>query len=169
MNALEISLDDRTASVELLEQDGNHFIIAVDGKEYDARIIMVEKGVYLMLMDGKSHNIELIETGGPKKYRINTYRYSYDAEIIDAETKYQISRHADHGDDADMIISPMPGKVVKILVKEGDRVKAGDTVIIVSAMKMESEYKVKKDRLIKEIKVKEGDTVDAQEPMVIIE
>jgi len=169
MTSLEISLDDRLAKVKLLELTGNRFRISVDDKEYDARIIMVERGVYLMLMNGKSYNIELIEAGSPKKYFINTYRYSYNAEIIDAETKYQISRHTDYGDDDSIISSPMPGKVVKILVSEGDRVKAGDTVIVVSAMKMESEFKVKKDRLIKEIRVKEEDTVDAHEPLVIIE
>ncbi|MBE0648513.1 MAG: biotin/lipoyl-binding protein [Bacteroidales bacterium] len=169
MNDLEISLDDRTANVKLLEREGNRFLIAVDDTEYDARIIMVERGVYLMLMNGKSYNIELIEAGGPKKYYVNTYRYSYDAEIIDAETRYQKSRSTDHGDDISVISSPMPGKVVRILVKAGDEVKAGDTVVVVSAMKMESEYKVKQDRIIKEIKVKEGDTVDAHQPLVIIE
>ncbi|MBC8315364.1 MAG: biotin/lipoyl-binding protein [Bacteroidetes bacterium] len=169
MTSLEISLDDRLAKVKLLESEGNHFRILVDDKEYDSRIIMVEQGVYLMLLDGKSYNIELIEEGDPKKYFINTNRYSYNAEIIDAEAKYQKSRHADHGDDDSIISSPMPGKVVKILVSEGDRIKAGDTVVVVSAMKMESEYKVKKDRLIKEIRVKEGDTVEGHEPLVIIE
>ncbi len=169
MNALEISLDTRTANVKLLEREGNRFLITVDDNEYDAHIIMVEQGVYLLLMDGKSYNIELIEAGGPKKYYVNTYRYSYDAEIIDAETRYQKSRHSDHGDDDSVISSPMPGKVVRILVKEGDQVKAGDTVIVVAAMKMESEYKVKKDRIIKEIKVREEDTVDAHQPLVVIE
>lgn len=169
MNELEICLDERTASVKLLERTGNRFLVAVDDKEYDARIIMVERGVYLLLMDGKSYNIELIEAGGPKKYYVNTYRYSYDAEVIDAESRYQKTRHSDHGDDDTVMSSPMPGKVVKILVKVGDQVKAGDTIVVVSAMKMESEYKVKKDRVIKEIKVKEGDTVDAHQPLVIIE
>ena len=63
----------------------------------------------------------------------------------------------------------MPGKIVKVLVRKGDKVKAGDTVIIVSAMKMESEYKVKKDRLIKDVKVKAGDIVSAHQPLIIIE
>jgi biotin carboxyl carrier protein len=63
----------------------------------------------------------------------------------------------------------MPGKIVKILVKIGDKVKAGDTVVIVSAMKMESEYKVKNDRTIKDILVKEGDTIDGNQPLIIIE
>lgn len=169
MNALEISLDDRIANVKLLEREGTRFLVSIDDKEYDARIIMVERGVYLLLMDGKSYNIELIEAGGPKKYYVNTYRYSYDAEIIDAEARYQKNRHSDHGDDDSVISSPMPGKVVRILVKEGDQVKAGDTIVVVSAMKMESEYKVKQDRLIKAIKVREGDTVDAHQPLVIIE
>ena len=169
MNELEISLDDRMARVKLLERDGNRFLISVDDNEYDAKITMVERGVYLLLMDGKSYNIELIEAGGPKKYYVNTYRYSYDAELIDAESRYQKSRKSDHGDDDTVISSPMPGKVVKILVKEGEQVKAGDTLVVVSAMKMESEYKVKQDRVIKEIKVQEGDTVDAHQPLVIIE
>ena len=58
---------------------------------------------------------------------------------------------------------------MKIPVKKGDKVSAGDTVIIVSAMKMESEYKVKIDRVVKEIKVKEGDTIAANQPLIIVE
>ena len=56
MNELEICLDERTANVKLLEQDGNRFLISVDDNNYDAHIIMVERGVYLLLMDG-SHTI----------------------------------------------------------------------------------------------------------------
>jgi biotin carboxyl carrier protein len=88
---------------------------------------------------------------------------------VDAETKYQKSRKSIDTKEENTISSPMPGKVVRILVKPGDLVKAGDTVVIVSAMKMESEYKVKSDRMIKEIKVKEGDTVSANQPLIIIE
>jgi len=169
MISLEINLNDRVAKVGLLEREGNRFRISVDDKVYDARIHMVERGVYLLLINGKSYNIELIHEGSPKKYYVNTYRHSYSAEIIDAAAKYQHSRHTDHGEDADVVSSPMPGKIVRIPVSVGDQVKAGDTVIVVSAMKMESEYKVKSDRVIKEIKVKEGDTVNAHEPLVIVE
>jgi biotin carboxyl carrier protein len=63
----------------------------------------------------------------------------------------------------------MPGKVVRVPVKEGDEVKAGDTVAVVSAMKMESEYKVKKDRIIKEVLVEEGDIVKGGQTMVVVE
>jgi biotin carboxyl carrier protein len=169
MKSLEIKLNDRIAAIELESRVENHFHLSVDGRKYEADIIQVERGVYLVIMGGKSYNVELIENGDPKKYHINTLYHQYDAEVIDAETRYMKGRKVDHGLEDTVISSPMPGKVVKILVKAGDKVKAGETVVIVSAMKMESEYKVKKDRLIKEIKVKEGDTVNANQPLIIIE
>ncbi len=164
----EIKINDRNALVEVLSREGDHVKISIDGKTYDADVVMVEEGVYSIIIDNKSHNIELIQTEN-KNYLVNTYSRSYDVEVVDAESKYLRSRRSHDSDDEAVISSPMPGKVVKILVKEGDQVKAGDTVIIVSAMKMESEYKVKKDRVIKEIKVKEGDTVQGNQPLVVIE
>lgn len=169
MKSLEIKLDDRIAQVELEARENNNFTLLVDKKRYEAEIMMVERGVYLFLMDGKSYKVELIENGSPKVYQVNTFYYHYNAEVIDSDSRYKKSRSSDQSSEDMVISSPMPGKVVKILVKKGDKVKAGETVIIVSAMKMESEYKVKKDRLIKEIKVKEGDTVNANQPLIIIE
>jgi len=63
----------------------------------------------------------------------------------------------------------MPGKIVKITVKAGEKVKQGQTVIIVSAMKMESEYKTGKAGTIKEIYVREGDTIEGNQPLITIE
>ena len=63
----------------------------------------------------------------------------------------------------------MPGKVVKLLVAEGDAVEVGQTVIIVSAMKMESEFKATKAGVVSEIPVAEGDTVDSNQVLVVIE
>ncbi|MBU2649733.1 MAG: biotin/lipoyl-binding protein [Bacteroidetes bacterium] len=165
---MEIKINDRNAQVELLARDGSKIVLSIDGKRYEADVEMVEDGVYSLIIGNKSHNIELIEVDS-KKYYVNTYSKSYDVEIIDSESKYQMSRKKDDTLEETVISSPMPGKVVKILVKEGDQVKAGDTVIIVSAMKMESEYKVKKDRIIKEIKVKEGQTINAHQPLMVIE
>ncbi len=164
----EININDRTALVEVLSREGDKVKKSIDGRKYDADIVMEEEGVYSILIDNKSHNIELIQSDN-KNYVVNTYSKSYNVEIVDAESKYLKSRRRDLGHEEAIIASPMPGKVVKILVKEGDEVKAGDTVVIVSAMKMESEYKVKKDRIIREIKVKEGDTIEAHQPLVVIE
>ena len=165
---MEIKINDRNAQVELLSRKDNNVLISIDGRKYEADIVMVENGVYSILIDNRSYNIELIKIES-KKYLVTTYLQSYDVEIIDAESKYLKSRKKDDILEETTISSPMPGKIVKVLVNEGDQVKAGDTVVIVSAMKMESEYKVKKDRLIKEIKVREGDTINAHQPLIVIE
>ena len=60
----------------------------------------------------------------------------------------------------------MPGKVVEVMIAEGDVVKKGDTMIIISAMKMESEYKAPKDGMVKKVNVKNQDTVDSNQILI---
>ncbi|MEZ5083816.1 MAG: biotin/lipoyl-containing protein [Bacteroidales bacterium] len=167
--ALEINIDGQSVNVELLGKVGNMHKISIDGNVFDVDLLMVEEGVYSMLYKNKSYNVELVPGKIPKTYSINTLYNSYEVDILDAEAKYLKSRKNEDLDDGSVISSPMPGKIVSIPVRVGDKVKAGDTVVVVSAMKMESEYKVKQDRVIKAIKVKEGDTIDGNQPLVIVE
>ena len=105
-----------------------------------------------------------------KKYHVNNYRYSFELEIIDSESKYLRSREKGISEEAEKIISsPMPGKIVKIFVNPGDDVVIGQTVIVVEAMKMQNEYQSGKDTKVKEILVKEGDTVNAGQALIILE
>jgi biotin carboxyl carrier protein len=166
----EIKLENRTALIELLSNSGNKALISVDGKNYDIDIMMVEKGVYSILYNGHSYNVELIEGETSKQYLADTFSRTFNVEIIDAETKYQHSRlqGLEHEGENDLS-SPMPGKVVKIPVGVGDQVTSGQTLIVVEAMKMQSEFKAKADRVVKEILVKEGDTVDAHQVMIKLE
>jgi len=167
--SLQIKINERIANLKLLRHEGNIYEIEVDDKVYKLDALMVEQGVYSILHDHVSNNVELIEKNDHRHFSVNTYYHSYDVEIIDAEARYKMNRGVDEIDDIRKIASPMPGKVVKIPVRVGDEVKAGDTVIIVSAMKMESEYKVQKDRIIKEILVKEGDIVDGNQTLIVVE
>ena len=64
--------------------------------------------------------------------------------------------------------SPMPGKVVKVLVKEGEAVKAGQGVIVVEAMKMENELKAPRDGTVVQVAVQEGATVEAGQMLATI-
>ncbi|NCA84538.1 MAG: acetyl-CoA carboxylase biotin carboxyl carrier protein subunit [Clostridia bacterium] len=167
--ALEIKINGRTARVMMHKKDGHLYEIEVDDKMYHLDALMVERGVYSVLHDNISYNVELIEKNDHRHFNVNTLYNSYDVEIVDAETKYKRNRSKEELDDIRKISSPMPGKIVKIPVKVGDHVKAGDTVVIVSAMKMESEYKVQKDRVVREIHVKEGDIVDGNQILIVVE
>jgi len=167
--SLEIKINGRTARVMMHKKEGHIYEIEVDDKVYHLDALMVERGVYSILNDNTSYNVELIEKNDHRHFNVNTLYHSYDVEIIDAETKYKRNRSKEELDDIRKISSPMPGKIVKIPVKVGDHVKAGDTVVIVAAMKMESEYKVQKDRVVRQINVKEGDIVDGNQVLIVVE
>jgi biotin carboxyl carrier protein len=59
--------------------------------------------------------------------------------------------------------------VVKVLVSEGEEVIEGQTAVIISAMKMESEYKVPMDGKIKRVSIKDGDTVEGNQVLIELE
>jgi len=67
------------------------------------------------------------------------------------------------------VFAPMAGKIIKILVAPGDTVSEDDEVLILEAMKMEMPVVCSCDGTVKEIKVKEGDAVEAEQAVIIVE
>ena len=65
--------------------------------------------------------------------------------------------------------SPMPGRVISILVRPGDRVSVGDEVCVIEAMKMEQSIRAPRDGVIKEIHVQPMDTVSTDDPLIELE
>ncbi len=68
-----------------------------------------------------------------------------------------------------VVRAPMGGVVMKVLVKVGDEVKSGDTVIVFEAMKMENELKSPYSGKVKEVKVKEGEMMETGQVVVVLE
>ncbi|NQU84127.1 MAG: biotin/lipoyl-binding protein [Mariniphaga sp.] len=168
--ALDIKLNNRTATVEIISQQGNILEIKVDEKTYKIDLMHTADGTFSIIENGHSYDIELIATDHPKRYTAHTLYNMFDLEIVDAESQYLLNRGASGiGNSENSISSPMPGKVVKIMVSEGDNIKEGDTAIIISAMKMESEYKSPKDGVVKKIHIKEGDTIEGNQVLIELE
>ena len=67
------------------------------------------------------------------------------------------------------VIAPMPGQIKAILVKEGDRVKAGQKLLVMEAMKLENKIPCPKDGVVKHILVRDGDIVSQGQELVVIE
>ncbi len=65
-----------------------------------------------------------------------------------------------------VVAAPMPGKILRLLVGEGERVKAGQDLLLMEAMKMENEVSCLKDGVVKRILVREGDTVDTGQALI---
>ncbi|SHE66393.1 biotin carboxyl carrier protein [Mariniphaga anaerophila] len=168
--AVEIKIDNRTVWVNLLKQNGNLLELDVDGKVYQVDLLHTPGGTFSIIESGRSYNIELVPQNHPKKYTAHTLYNTFDLEIIDAETRYLINRGSNGtASNEKNISSPMPGKVVKVLVKEGDAIQKGENAIIIAAMKMESEYKAPIDGIVKKVNVKDGDTVEGNQILIEIE
>lgn len=164
----QVKINGEERNIELLSREQDHIKVKVGDNVYDLDVLEVEPGVFSIISQGKNFNIQLLSSG-IKKYKAETPEETLDIEIVDAESRYIKNQKGQEDEDADSISTPMPGQVVKILVKEGQEVKGGETVIIVSAMKMESEYKVSKDRVVKKVLVKEGDKIDGDQALILFE
>ena len=88
---------------------------------------------------------------------------------VDTQKKYLRMRKSAEEKQDDKIVAPMPGKVVKIPVRKGDRLETGDTMVVLEAMKMQSNYKVSSACVVKDILVSEGDSVDNNQVLMTLD
>jgi biotin carboxyl carrier protein len=87
-----------------------------------------------------------------------------------ASTPAPPSRRVSPALSSDQILrSPMPGRVMSILVRPGDRVSAGDEVCVVEAMKMEQSIRAPRDGVVKTVHVQPLDSVSANDPLIELE
>lgn len=165
---MEIHVGKRVAEIELISKEDNQIRLSLDGKEFEVDVTMLREGVYSILRNGRSYNAELSHSDDRKTYMVNTVTSTQKVQIVDAKAKYlRMKRGGDDRQD-DKIVSPMPGKVVSIPVEVGTELKAGDTVVVIEAMKMQNNYKVATDCVVKEILVNEGDAVQSDQVMITL-
>ena len=132
---------------------------------------------------GESHSLKVLFQDHEKIYfdfngnKIETYYYSEKGRLfLDLNGKGLISRRvkfelkkSSAGNEADQIISPMPGKITKVFVTEGQEVKEGETLAVMEAMKMEHSLKSPKNGVVKKILFGEGTLVEGQVELVVVE
>ena len=124
----------------------------------------VEPGVYSVLRNGRSFEARIALAATGWIVHIAGHRYAVEARN---------PRSAKAGTGATggrrNLTAPMPGKVVRVLVKAGDEVKAGQGIVVVEAMKMQNEMKASHAGRVVEVRVHDGDTVGAGDILVALE
>lgn len=164
---MEIQIGNRLAEVTLVSKDGNRVKIDIDGKVYDVDIAMLENGICSILYDGNSYKAEMIRSMNGKHYQVNMNYSTYQIDMMDSQAKYmRLRKKNDNEKQADKIKAPMPCKIVKMYVKPGDQLKAGDLLLTMEAMKMQSNISVTEDSEVAAVLVKEGDSVMVEQTLV---
>jgi biotin carboxyl carrier protein len=130
------------------------------------QIEAVEPGVYSVLVDGRSYEARVEQSDGCLVVFIDGHRF--EVEIQDPR---RWSRHPGKPGIAGRlhVTAPMPGKIVRLLVAEGDTVEAGQGLLVVEAMKMQNEMKAPKAGRVVTLTARAGATVAAGEVLVAIE
>jgi biotin carboxyl carrier protein len=126
----------------------------------------VEPGVYSVLLEGRSFEVHTI--GAQNGLSVETGGRRFTVEVRDPRNASRQSRAAT-GSGRQRISAPMPGKVVRLLVREGDTVDIGQGLIVVEAMKMQNEMKASRAGRVVEVCVRDGDTVTAGDTLVVLE
>ena len=145
----------------------------VDGRHYDLEVRQLASGEYL-LVDGSNVykcRVERHRDSPPAggSFAVVLRGRNYEVALIDPKRlRSAQSTSGDHTGAAE-IVSPMPGKIVRILVKPGTRVEAGAGVVVVEAMKMQNEMKAPKAGVVVSIDTQEGATVNAGDVLAVIE
>jgi biotin carboxyl carrier protein len=106
-----------------------------------------------------------------KIYKVKVNGKVYEVELESVEESNQSIQNNKNTNSTkaisgDSIKSPMQGTIQKIMVQPGQSVKKGDSLLVLEAMKLENDITAEKDYQIEELLVKEGDTVNADQPLI---
>jgi biotin carboxyl carrier protein len=142
-------IDDQKYNLKLLKSTSNEFEFILENTYHYVKILPSTETKYKVYIDGIVVEIK---------------KHSKITEIIEKTLKSKGTTY-----QANSVTSQIPGRVVKIAVSNGDKIKEGDPIVVLESMKMQIAIKSQKDGTIKEIKVKEGSTVSRNEVVAIIE
>jgi len=130
-------------------EDGFMFVKTPEGVRYPVEIVSQHQNEYELLINGVSYNFS-IET--PFSLERKKHRSSLSTESSTIRLK-----------------APMPGKILEVMIKTGDSVKAGDTLLILEAMKMQNAILASTKGIIKKVLVKEGDATSKSDLLIELE
>ncbi|HEX3905268.1 MAG TPA: acetyl-CoA carboxylase biotin carboxyl carrier protein subunit [Polyangia bacterium] len=144
--------------------------------EVDVEVVEAERGVWVLRRDGEQTiaSVDPAGSGGSVKMTVEIRRPGADplvlaAEVTDARrAKIAVPARAGHDAAPVIVRSPIPGRVVKILVKADDAVKAGQTIVVLEAMKMENELRAPRAGRVTTVRCAEGTAVEAGQDLVTI-
>jgi len=134
--------------------------IKFKGKQVEVKIYEEADGFSYIVWKNKKYLLDVIEkTQNRYTVMINGVWYSFSVETpISYKRRKYLEKHGE-GSKKAVLYAPMPGKIIDVLVEEGQEVKEGEPVLVLEAMKMQNEITCSVSGIIKSIPVKKDDSV----------
>ena len=136
----------------------------IDGKEYKVTIGDVEENVAHVTVNGESFEVEMEPEAEPEKKKV-----VLGAPTAQTESVAEEGASTANVNTANAIKAPLPGVITEVKVAVGDEVSAGDTLVVLEAMKMANNIEAEKAGKVTAICVKQGESVMEDTPLVVVE
>ncbi len=143
-------------------------VLTLNGARREVDALTLEHGAVSMIVDGESWSLEFDGTEDEVLVLVKGQAVRFDV----ADERRRRLRAVTAGfstEGRQVVVAPMPGKIVKVLVNVGDEVKEGQGLVVVEAMKMENELKSPKAGKVVELLAKEGSAVETNTKLVVVE
>ena len=138
----------------------NNFKYTINGNVYKVVVNRIEDTLAEVEVNGTSYKVEMNK---PAKKQIVTINRPAQTTVAPVGKPQQANT------GASALRSPLPGVILDIFCKVGDKIKKGDKIMVLEAIKMENVINADKDGVIKEVKVNKGDSVLEGAELAIIE
>jgi biotin carboxyl carrier protein len=164
----EVVIDGNRRSVEISRSADrpSRVTVNIDGRDVEADAVKTAPFVYSIILNGRSFEVRgELEPGG---LFLHVGGFKYRVEIADPRS-WQRERSAGiNPSGPQQIAASMAGKVVRVLVAQGDRVESGQGLLVVEAMKMQNEIRAPKAGTVERLTAKQGQSVSPGEILVVI-
>ncbi len=138
----------------------------------DLDLLSIEDGKFHIIQNNQSYQATILNADYQKKiFSIQIHKKTYEVEVKDKfdQLVEQLGFANTANKKIHNIKAPMPGLVLDIMVKIGDALQKGDSILILEAMKMENIIKAEGDAIVKEIIIKKGDAVEKNQILIEFE
>jgi biotin carboxyl carrier protein len=144
------------------------YAVTMDGRRYELDSLVLPHGAVSMLVEDHSYNVDFEERGDEVGVLVRGEILRFDI-ADERRLRMRAAGAAFEAEGKQVIVAPMPGKIVKVLVAAGDEVAEGQGLVVVEAMKMENELKAPKAGKVTEVLAKEGTAVENGAKLVVVE
>ena len=160
-----VTIGSQTLDVEV---DGNR--VLVGGKPLEAHLAAVTATpLYHLLLGGASWTVAAQSLDQPGRWALGVVGERVEVEVVDERTRHLTGVTGAHSTPVGGTVrAPMPGLVVRVEVREGQRVEVGAGLVVVEAMKMENELRATRPGVVATVHVQVGQAVEKGTPLVTL-
>ena len=162
----ELVLEGRRQTLSL-KRSGDRARVELAGKSFEVDVSQLSEGSFSLILEGRSHDVSV--SPHPGGFQVFVDGEGFQVGLHDPRRGDPLASGRAEAAGPMAVSAPMPGKVVRILIAQGEAVRKGQGLVVVEAMKMQNELPSPKSGRVRAVRAAQGQTVNAGEPLVEVE